>query len=184
MNVAGPGSGHAAHSARSMVPREARRFQGDRAGFFTRLFAVGIDFVLVTVILTCMYVAWAVVDFAINPTSFTLPRLTFGLMLLGAAFVAWLDFTVAWSTTGRTLGARVMGIRVVNYQGRVMRPAGAALRATFCLGFMPGLFWVIVSNENRSLQDTLLRTSVIYDWTKRAPEQQVRVVDPDMPDGV
>jgi uncharacterized RDD family membrane protein YckC len=167
-----------------MVPREARRFQGDRAGFFTRLLAVGIDFAVVVVILTTLYVAWAVVDFAINPTSFTLPRLTFGLMLVGAAFVAWLDFTVAWSTTGRTLGARVMGIRVVNHQGQVMRPAGAALRAAFCLGFMPGLFWVIVSNANRSLQDTLMRTSVIYDWTKRAPEPQARVLGTNLADQV
>jgi uncharacterized RDD family membrane protein YckC len=65
-----------------------------------------------------------------------------------------------------------MGIRVVNYQGKVMRVPGAALRAAFCLGFMPGLFWVIISNQNRSLQDTVLRTSVIHDWTKRPPARE------------
>ncbi len=184
MSVPGVGPSHGAHSARSMVPREARRFQGDRAGFVTRLMAVGIDFAVVAVILTTLYVAWAVVDFAVNPTSFTLPDLTFGLMLAAAALVSWGSFALAWSTTGRTLGARVMGIRVVNYQGQVMRPVGAALRAAFCLGFMPGLFWVIVSNENRSLQDTVMRTSVIYDWTKRAPEQETRSTEPDVPDEV
>jgi len=26
------------------------------------------------------------------------------------------------------------------------------------------LFWVVVSRENRSAADVLLRTSVIYDW--------------------
>ena len=184
MSVPGPGPHRGAHSARSMVPREARRFQGDRAGFFTRLFAVGIDFAVVAVILTTLYVAWAVVDFAVNPTSFALPDLTFGLMLAAAALVSWGNFALAWATTGRTLGARVMGIRVVNHRGQVMRPAGAAVRAAFCLGFMPGLFWVIVSNENRSLQDTVMRTSVIYDWTKRAPEQETHGVDPAGPDEV
>ena len=184
MSIADSGSGHAGHSARSMVPREARRFQGDRAGFFTRIIAVGVDFAVVVGVLTTLYIAWAVVDFAVNPTSFTLPDLSFGLMLAAAAFVSWLSFTVAWSTTGRTLGARFMGIRVVNFEGKVMRPAGAALRAAFCLGFMPGLFWVIVSNENRSLQDTVMRTSVIYDWTKRAPEQETHRFDPAGPDEV
>ena len=171
-------------SSRSMVPREARRFQGDRAGFVTRLLAVGIDFAVVAVFLTTMYTAWAVVSFAVNPTSFGLPSISFGLVLGVGAVVSWMDFALAWSTTGRTLGARIMGIRVVNYEGKVMRPVGAALRAAFCLGFMPGLFWVIVSNENRSLQDTVMRTSVIYDWTKRPPEQQQRSRDRDVQDDV
>jgi uncharacterized RDD family membrane protein YckC len=60
-----------------------------------------------------------------------------------------------------------MGIRVVNFRGRRLRPLGAALRASFCLLFLPGLFWVAVSGGNRSLQDTVLRTQVIYDWTRR-----------------
>ena len=29
------------------------------------------------------------------------------------------------------------------------------------------LFWVVVSRENRSLPDVLLRTSVVYDWTSK-----------------
>ena len=151
------------------VPPDARDFQGHRAGFVTRLVAVGIDFAVVGLILCVVYAGWAIALFAVRPASFTLPTVSFALALAAGFFVAWLSFTAAWATTGRTMGGRVMGIRVVGYSGGAMRLPWAAVRAAFCLAFLPGLVWVIVSKENRSLQDTLLRTSVIYDWTKRAP---------------
>jgi hypothetical protein len=31
------------------------------------------------------------------------------------------------------------------------------------------LLWVAVSRQNRSVQDLVLRTSVVYDWTARGP---------------
>jgi uncharacterized RDD family membrane protein YckC len=159
-------------SAASTVPRQARGFQGNRAGFVTRAIAVGIDFTLIGVLLLLLYLGWAVLLFAFNPSAAQLPEIPTGLGLITGGGTAWLLFTTAWSTTGRTLGSRIMGIRVVNYQGKVMRVPGAALRAAFCIGFMPGLLWVIISNQNRSLQDTVLRTSVIYDWTKRPPARE------------
>ncbi len=154
------------------VPSEARAFQGHRAGFVTRALAVGIDFAVVAVSLLLVYLGWAALLFVVRPTNYTLPTVSFGLLLAASAAGAWLYFTVAWSTTGRTVGAKVMGIRVVNYRGKVMRLGGAAARAAFCLGFMPGLFWVIVSDQNRSLQDTVMRTSVIYDWTSRPAQRE------------
>jgi hypothetical protein len=42
--------------------------------------------------------------------------------------------------------------------------AGAALRSAFCVLFPIGLFWVAVSGANRSVQDVVLRSSVVYDW--------------------
>jgi uncharacterized RDD family membrane protein YckC len=156
------------------VPPQARSFQGHRAGFLTRAAAAGVDFVAVAIVLGLLYVGWVVLLFTLNPTSVSPPRLSFPVVLAASAFANWLALTTAWSTTGRSVGARLMGIRVVSYQGRVMRLPGAAVRAAFCLGFLPGLFWVIVSKENRSLQDTVLRTSVIHDWTKRAPKKEQR----------
>jgi hypothetical protein len=38
-----------------------------------------------------------------------------------------------------------------------------ATRAVLCTLFPIGLVWVLVSRENRSVQDVLLRTSVVYD---------------------
>jgi uncharacterized RDD family membrane protein YckC len=72
--------------------------------------------------------------------------------------------TLAWWLTGRTYGGLVMGLRVVNFTGRGLRLAGSFARAIFCACFPIGILWVAVSRENRSVQDVVLRTSVIYDW--------------------
>jgi len=45
-----------------------------------------------------------------------------------------------------------------------LRLAGAFMRAVLCVIFPVGLAWVLVSRHNRSLQDVVLRTSVVYDW--------------------
>lgn len=157
-----------------VVPADARSFQGHRAGFVTRFLAASLDFALVGVFLLLAYVGWAILLFVSAPTTFTLPSVSFGLVLAAGAALSWLTFTTAWATTGRTFGSKILGIRVVNYDGTVMRWPGAAIRGAFCVFFLPGLFWVIVSHENRSLQDTVLRTSVIYDWTSRSPDKQAR----------
>jgi uncharacterized RDD family membrane protein YckC len=156
------------------VPHEARHFQGQRAGFVTRSIAAGIDMAVIALILGLLYAGWAITLFVVRPASFALPSLPFGLGLIAAAVIGWLYFVTAWTTTGRTFGSRVMGTRVVNHHGEIMRVYGAAVRAAFCLAFMPGLLWVIVSNENRSLQDTVLRTSVVHDWTKRPAKRESR----------
>jgi hypothetical protein len=43
------------------------------------------------------------------------------------------------------------------------------VRAVLCVGFPIGLFWAVVSVTGRSLQDTVLRTRVVYDWAIRGP---------------
>ena len=50
------------------------------------------------------------------------------------------------------------------FQGARLHPLGALARAAFYVIFPIGLLWVLVSGQNRSLQDLVLRTSVIYDW--------------------
>ncbi len=57
-----------------------------------------------------------------------------------------------------------MGLRVVGRKGKRMRWTGAFLRAVFCTVFPIGLFWCAISRENRSLQDMVLRTSVVHHW--------------------
>ena len=72
-----------------------------------------------------------------------------------------------WSISGRTYGDVVMGLRVVNFRGHRLHVVGALVRAVACAAFPIGLLWVAVSRENRSVQDMVLRTSVIYDWQPR-----------------
>jgi uncharacterized RDD family membrane protein YckC len=58
-------------------------------------------------------------------------------------------------------------LRVVNSKGQRLHPFAAIVRASLCVILPIGLLWVLVSGQNRSLQDLFLRTSVIYDWDVR-----------------
>ena len=78
-------------------------------------------------------------------------------------------FTVSWASSGRTVGNLIMGVRVVDYRGNRLAWWVAFLRAAFVIAFPVGLFWVLVSGANRSVQDVVLRTSVIYDWVVGTP---------------
>jgi hypothetical protein len=51
-----------------------------------------------------------------------------------------------------------------------IRSPPSFVRAALYAIFPIGLLWVLGSGQNRSLQDLVLRTSVIYDWELR-PQQ-------------
>lgn len=152
----------------SPVPREARPYQGRPAGVVTRLVAAGIDAVVVLGIQLVGYAALAGLLFLLSPRNFSLP--TGSLVLgLGAAFVVLVVYlTVTWSLSGRSYGDLVMGLRVVDHRGRTLPVIGAFARAMTCAVFPVGLLWSAVNPSNKSLQDVVLRTSVIYDWEPRS----------------
>jgi len=153
----------------SIVPREAQPYQGRRAGLVTRSIAGVIDAVVVVVAVLAGYVAVNGLLFLLDPRGFRfseaspLPGVTTGLLVL----VAYL--CVAWSATGRTYGCHVMGLRVVSRHGSRLRPHVALLRAVFCALFPLGLLLCAGGRQHSSLQDLVLRTSVIYDWRPGQP---------------
>jgi uncharacterized RDD family membrane protein YckC len=153
----------------SIVPREAQPYQGRRAGLVTRSIAGVIDSVVVVASLLVGYVAVNGLLFLADPRGFRfseaspLPSVATGLLLL----VVYL--CVAWSTTGRTYGCHVMGLRVVGRRGRRLRPHVALLRAVFCSLFPLGLLLCAGGRQHSSVQDLVLRTSVIYDWRPGQP---------------
>lgn len=156
------------HNALISVPREARELQGQRAGFVTRLLAVVIDIALVIVFLALVHGFIALINLILDRVSdFALPELAadfaFGLVLL------WLIWTVGWWSAGRSFGNYVMGLRIVDHRGDNPALPLAALRAVFCIGFPVGLIWTLVSRQNRSVQDIVLRTNVINDWVMGLP---------------
>lgn len=161
-----PGSGVAAPRV-DPVPRAARPFQGQRAGVVTRTAANVVDFLLAVGVLTLGYVSWCAATFLIDPTRFSFPTPSFLVLLVCFEIVMFVYFTASWATTGRTYGDHQLGLRVVSFRGGRLRWAGAVVRAAFCLVLPIGLYWAAISPTNRSVQDTVLRTSVIYDWTPR-----------------
>jgi uncharacterized RDD family membrane protein YckC len=164
VNDLGPG-----HQRDTTIPGPARAYQGRRAGLVSRLIAAGVDGVVVVVILSAAYLGLVGAAFLLSPKSFSFPSPSVVFAVAGFLATLTLYLTVSWATTGRTYGDHLMALRVVNFRGRRMRWAGSFLRAAACALFPVGLLWVAVSRENRSLQDVVLRTSVVYDWHESLP---------------
>lgn len=150
------------------VPKEARAIQGMRAGIITRVCAVAIDIGAVIVTVLILNGILAIVRVVLQQTvSVTVPEIAMSVAL--GAWLLWLFWTIGWWSTGRTLGMHIMGLRVINHAGDNLRFPVSAVRSVFCIVFPIGLLWTLVSHENRSLQDIVLRTSVINDWVIGLP---------------
>jgi hypothetical protein len=147
----------------SAVPLAAQPLQGQRAGLVTRVLADSVDFAVVAGVLGLIYLGVAAARFIWRSWTFSFPTPSFLLVLVLGGIVSVLYLTATWGTTGRSYGKHVLGLRVVGPFGR-LRVAGAFVRALVCVVFPVGLVWVLVSRHNRSLQDAVLRTSVVYDW--------------------
>jgi len=167
------------HEHVNALPVEARPHQGMRAGIVSRVVANTIDFTVLVIALVAIYLSWCAFRFLRNPPSFTFPAPSFIAILIAGGALLFLYFTASWATTGRTYGDYVMGLRVVNFRGDPMAWLGAMVRAAFCVALPIGLFWAVISNQNRSAQDVVLRTSVIYDW--RLAERPSRPSPPGDP---
>lgn len=146
------------------VPQEGRPYQGHRAGIVSRLTASTIDAVVVVVAVATGYLVVSGIKFLLAPSRFAFPRVGSNVLLTIGAVVTVGYLTWSWATTGRTYGNQLIGLRVVTYGREPISIGTAAARAALCVVFPLGLFFVVVSAENRSLQDVVLRTAVIYDW--------------------
>jgi uncharacterized RDD family membrane protein YckC len=146
------------------MPAAALRHQGEPAGVVSRLLANGVDFLVVLGFLGGVYLGvcgWRLLS---NPSGFAFPSAPRTIVLgLGAGF-SMLYLTLCWWLAGRTYGDRLMALKVRNFRQERLLFAGAATRAALCLIFPIGVLWCAVNSSNRSVQDVILRTSVIYDW--------------------
>lgn len=154
----------------SVLPAEARGYQGAAAGIATRFAASAIDGVVVVMWLLLMYGGYLALRLVLSPGGFQRPD--HSLLLLGAAFfwteVVYLAF--AWWIGGRTIGDRIMGVQVVASRGGRLRFLQSVARALLCAMIPIGLLWCAIDPKRRSLQDIVLRTSVVYNWLPRAAD--------------
>lgn len=150
--------------------REGRPYQGRSAGVVTRLVAGILDAAVVVGALMAGYGVVAVMVFLVDPLDFRFPQPSRALNLAAALALTAVYLPAGWSAGGRTWGMLVMGLRLVGPGGRRLRPGRAVVRALACVLFPVGLLWSAVNLHNRSVQDLLLRTSVIYDWLPGSPE--------------
>ena len=155
----------------SPVPREARPFQGQRAGLVTRLVANTVDALTVSAVLLALHIGINALLFLVSPRNYQFATASVLMSVTTALLAMVVYLTLAWSITGRTYGDHVMGLRVVGRRGDRVWPPTALVRAAFCVAFPIGLLWCGLSDSRRSVQDVVLRTSVIYDWIPRRVER-------------
>jgi uncharacterized RDD family membrane protein YckC len=130
----------------------------------TRTIANVVDLLVGVALAAGGYLGLAGFVFVVRPRSFGFPEVPVAALLAIVLSVLGGYLALGWWTTGRTYGGRVMGLRVLSADGTRLSLAIASLRAAFCVLFPLGLFWVPFSTDNRSIQDIVLRTEVVYDW--------------------
>jgi len=155
-------------AARHRLRLEATRgLQGAHAGFASRTIANGLDTLVVLAIQLVSYLVVAVVRFLFE-RHFRVPAP--GVLVSSLVFwgIAVFYLTSGWATTGKTTGKQVVGLRVVRADGEPLSTGRAFARALLCATVPAGFALVLVSRSNHSLQDLLLGTAVVYDWSYRA----------------
>ena len=146
-------------------PAESTRttVHGQAAGFVTRAIGATVDACAVVLAVAIGYVVVAGFRFLLRPRTFQFPAPGFAVILLVVAVTLAAYLTVTWAIPGRTYGDQLMGLRVTDLQGGPLHWSRAGARAVLCVLFPIGLAWVLVSTRNRSVQDIVLRTAVVYD---------------------
>ncbi len=142
----------------------ALALQGRRAGFVSRVAADAIDLGVVQVIFLSILVGVAAVRFLIERKNFHVSSPALGVTVVAQWLILVLYLGSGWSTTGRTIGKTVLGLRVGSRDGQVLSTPRAFLRAVCCACFYPSLLWIFWSRTNAALHDVVLRTRVVYDW--------------------
>lgn len=152
-------------AVRSRLPERASRPdpRGTQAGLVTRVLAGAADLVVVAVLVAAGYAAVAAIRFLLRPTRFSFPATGSRTLLLVGLVVLAVYLAVTWAVLGGTVGDRLLGLRVVGAGGTRLHWVQCVFRAALCTVFPIGLFWVLVSRTNRSVQDLLVRTAVVYD---------------------
>ena len=141
--------------------------QGHRAGLVSRSVAAVIDLAVVSVIHVLLQVGAGITLYLLLGPPFALPNpppllATVEFVVIAISYLTW-----GWTTSGRSLGDQVMGLRVVSRSGRRLGLTRSALRAALCVVFPAGLIWVVLSRRSASVQDLLIYSVVIYDWRYR-----------------
>ena len=157
---------------RTIRQSQAEALQGGRAGFISRVTADAVDFLVVEVIYFSILIGIAVVKFLITRKDFSLGAPDLWVTILVQWWIIVLYLGTNWSSTGRTIGKSVLGLRVERPDGSPLTLRRAFLRAAFCATLWASLLWIFVSRRNAALHDVVLSTQVVYDWRGPGPHAQ------------
>lgn len=162
---------------------EVLTWRGHYAGFASRLMAVIIDLLILAVALAVTYVLYTIVF--VNLTSFYYmlfgkdPNAVPGLSIIVTISIVFVTFAFYfiffWTAVGSTIGGIIIGVRIVNSQGKnptIWQSTVRYLAEFFIPPFgMFGSIWIIFSRRRRALFDRFAGTFVIYAWDAKPDEK-------------
>lgn len=152
----------------------SRSYDGDYAGFVSRLVALAIDVLLITIMTAAVTgISTLLLGFFIDqPTRFgeALLRIQDELVMVGTVLAFLFPsvyFIAFWTLFGQTIGKGIMGLRIVRRDGGRIGVLQALLRWTLFTVLVPGTllvgaFWILLDNRRRAFHDILAGTVVIY----------------------
>ena len=150
-------------------PYATESFRARNAGVVTRVLAACVDLVVVVVATVLLDLTAAGVRFVWSPMTFRWPQPGVAVIGLVVTGLGVLYLSVAWATTGRTYGERLLGLQVLSSRHTRLGWMRAVLRAVACVVLPVGLIWCAFSAQRRSLQDIVFRTVVVYDTEPHPP---------------
>ena len=155
-----------APSLPSSLPAKANPEVGTPAGFITRLIAISVDFAAIVVAILAAGLMTEIVSLLFPRW----PGLTDALRVAVGAVISIVPaayFIIGTALTGRTIGKGLMGIRIVQTDGRrpsIVRSVGRTLAYLVSLIPAGAGFWaVLLDRDRRGWHDHLAGTRVIHD---------------------
>lgn len=157
---------------------DVEQLQGRRAGFVSRAVAYSIDAVIVIGGVPVIMFGIAVVQGLLRLEAPVYPPdlpdwLTASISVL---WTFWY-FVGLWWATGRTIGAVIMGLRVVGRRKEHVGIVASTIRWWVMVAtlFVVGEVWLILSKSRLALHDRAAHTQVIYDSATKRREVQVAI---------
>jgi uncharacterized RDD family membrane protein YckC len=131
---------------------------GEPAGFLTRLVAYIVDYIIVGIVVGIFYG----IGMAVDPNQ----QGTFAIPVLIGAIIGLLYYAILWSSSGQTLGKKLVGVKVVTDDGTPPGFFRALLR--FIIGYpisgliiYLGFLWVIWDANKQGWHDKIFGTHVV-----------------------
>lgn len=142
----------------------------DKAGFFTRFFALVLDGIAVGVVSWIIMMVWVAFAAGASQTDSGVLAVLQAVVGLAACLTIFLlqfiYFGYFWSKTGQTVGMKLLNIKVVMRDGESLSFMRAALRGSlgyWISGFFFGLgyIWAAFDANGEAWHDKLFDTRVV-----------------------
>ncbi len=158
-------------SARGSLAAQTVTAQGHYAGSVSRFVAYVIDLAVSSGLFALALAAISYVAKIVSGHQISWSR---EKIVVAVVFVLWqfFYFGYSWAIDGRTFGMAVLGIKVVQADGELIRARQGFVRSlVFPLSFLLfglGFLGILVQREHGALHDLIAGTAVVYSWDARA----------------